>query len=234
MEKKSKARRSLQERAEDIFQLINLQDKIFPKSRLKEIGLSAASAENWIKLIEFIQNQPKIRVIESENNVLIEQVEGNYQALIRRRILDESIPFDQRIQSSADYLKSQYHREKTQGFMVPSKNLYEIGKEIFDAIKIISLIYSHFSEEIKLIEKIDLITDLGDKDTEIMKTSKLFIYGKSFRKKFDLFLENGLPYNRILQMENQIPNYREQLDRAIKIVKKSINMNSKSKFYTYT
>jgi hypothetical protein len=219
MEKKRKARRSLQERAKDIFEFINKQEKVFPKSRLKEIGLSAASAESWFKLIEYIQNQPKIRIVESENNVLIERVEGNYQALIRSKILDESIPFDQRIQLNADYLKSQYHRELSQGSMVSSAIIHEKSKEIFDAIKIVSLIDSHFSEEIKMIEKIDSIQDLGDKDIEIRKTSKILLYGASFRKKFNEFLENGLPYNKILEIERKIPDYRDQLDQAIKLIK---------------
>ena len=104
-------RRTLQERIEAIFQFIDRQNEIFPKSRLKEIGLNPKTAEKWLKLIEYIQNQPRIRLIQTEHNTLIEKVEGKYQALMRKMIVDETVPFDQRLQYVTDYLKSLYTRE---------------------------------------------------------------------------------------------------------------------------
>ncbi|NHJ05510.1 MAG: hypothetical protein EAX90_11850 [Candidatus Heimdallarchaeota archaeon] len=114
MPKKSTQRRTLQERVEDIFKFIDKQDIVFPKSRLKEIGLNPTVAEKWLELIEFIQSQPKIRLVQSENNTLIEKIEGKYQALMRKHITDETIPFEQRLQSTTDYLKSLYLRERAQ------------------------------------------------------------------------------------------------------------------------
>ena len=105
-------RRTIQERVEDIFELINSRNKPFPKSRLKDIGLNPKSAEKWLKLIDYIQKQPKIRLIQTEHNTFIEKVEGKYQALMRKMILDETMPFEQRLQSITDYLKSQYTRER--------------------------------------------------------------------------------------------------------------------------
>jgi hypothetical protein len=105
-------RRTLQERVEAIFKFIDSQNDVFPKSRLKEIGLNPSTAEKWLKLINFIQNQPKIRLIQSEHNTLIEKVEGKYQALMRKMVVDETIPFEQRLQSITDYLKSLYTRER--------------------------------------------------------------------------------------------------------------------------
>jgi len=105
-------RRTLQERVEAIFKFIDLQNDVFPKSRLKEIGLNPSTAEKWLKLINFIQNQPKIRLIQSEHNTLIEKVEGKYQALMRKMVVDETIPFEQRLQGVTDYLKSLYSRER--------------------------------------------------------------------------------------------------------------------------
>jgi len=105
-------RRTLQERVEAIFKFIDSQQNVFPKSRLKEIGLNPHTAEKWLKLIDYIQNQPKIRVIQAEHNTLIEKVEGKYQALMRRMILDESLSFEQRLQHVTDYLKSLYIRER--------------------------------------------------------------------------------------------------------------------------
>ena len=107
-----KQRRTLQERVEAIFNFIDSQKGAFPKSRLKEIGLNPHTAEKWLKLIDFIQNQPKIRLIQTEHNTLIEKVEGKYQALMRKMIIDETLPFEQRLQHVTDYLKSLYARER--------------------------------------------------------------------------------------------------------------------------
>jgi len=105
-------RRTLQERVQAIFKFIEVQNEPFPKSWLKRIGINPQTAEKWLKLIEYIQNQPKIRLIQTEHNTLIEKVEGKYQALMRKRFTDESIPFEQRVRDITDYLGSLYTRER--------------------------------------------------------------------------------------------------------------------------
>jgi len=107
-----KQRRTLLERVEAIFKFIDSQKNIFPKSRLKEIGLNPLAAEKWLKLIDYIQTQPKIRLIQTEHNTLVEKVEGKYQALMRRMVLDDTLSFEQRLQHVTDYLKSLYSRER--------------------------------------------------------------------------------------------------------------------------
>jgi hypothetical protein len=109
-------RRTIQERVEAIFEFIDNQKNVFPKSRLKEIGINPKAAEKWLKLIDYIQYQPKIRIIQTEHNTLIEKVEGKYQALMRKMILDDSLSFEQRLQSVTDYLKSLYTRERVTKF----------------------------------------------------------------------------------------------------------------------
>jgi len=105
-------RRSMLERVEEIFSFIERQNCAFPKSKLKDIGLNPSSAENWLKMIEYIQNQPRIRLIISEKNVLVEKIEGKYQAMIRRVITDETIPFEDRDQLLRNYLPSLHTRER--------------------------------------------------------------------------------------------------------------------------
>ncbi|MHA2009270.1 MAG: hypothetical protein ACXABO_18985 [Promethearchaeota archaeon] len=112
MSSEAKQRRTLVERVKAIFKFIDTQKEIFPKSRLKEIGLNPRAAEKWLKLIDFIQKQPKIRLIQSEHNTLIEKVEGKYQALMRKMVVDETISFEKRLQVVTDYLKSLYARER--------------------------------------------------------------------------------------------------------------------------
>ena len=111
-ESNTSVRRSLQERAEQIFNFIEKQNKAFPKSKLKEIGLNPNSAENWLTLIEYIQNQPRIRLVSAEKNTLVEKVEGKYQAMIRRVVIDETLPFEAREILLRNYLPSLYTREK--------------------------------------------------------------------------------------------------------------------------
>ncbi|MHA2034991.1 MAG: hypothetical protein ACW98X_01070 [Promethearchaeota archaeon] len=105
-------RRTIQERVEAIFEFIDRQKDVFPKSRLKEIGLNPETAEKWLKLIDYIQYQPKIRLIQTDHNTLIEKLEGKYQALMRKMVLDDSLSFEQRLQHVTDYLKSLYSRER--------------------------------------------------------------------------------------------------------------------------
>lgn len=111
-EKQDVKRRSMVERAEEIFKFIENQYEVFPKSRLKEIGINPSSAENWLKLIEFIQNQPRIRLVESKNNLLVEKVENKYQAMIRKVITDESVSLEDRLTLLNNYLPSLVTRER--------------------------------------------------------------------------------------------------------------------------
>ncbi len=110
--KRTRTARSIEERIVAIFKFIDSQDKVFPKSRFKEIGFNPSDAERWLKLIDFIQKQPKIRVIQTKHNTFVEKVEGKYQALMRKMVVDDSLPFEQRLQHVTDYLKSLYTRER--------------------------------------------------------------------------------------------------------------------------
>ncbi len=112
MSDKKPIRRTLQERVKAIFKYIEGQNEPFPKSRLKNIGINPQTADKWLSLIEFIQDQPKIRLIKTEHNTIIEKVEGKYQALMRKRFTDDSIPYEQRVRDISDYLASQFTRER--------------------------------------------------------------------------------------------------------------------------
>ena len=105
-------RRTLQERVEAIFEFIESQNEPFPKSRLKDIGINPQAAEKWLSLIEYVQNQPRIRLIQTEHSTIIEKVEGKYQALMRKRFTDDSIPYEQRVRDMSDYLASLFTRER--------------------------------------------------------------------------------------------------------------------------
>ena len=108
----STSRRTIIERVEAIFKYIDLQNQPFAKSKLKEIGLNPKAAEKWLDLIEYVQSQPKIRVIKTEHNTIIEKLEGKIQAVLRKRILDQNLTFEDRVQTSEDYLKTLYTREQ--------------------------------------------------------------------------------------------------------------------------
>ena len=115
MSDKKPKRRTIQERVEAIFKFIESQNEPFPKSRLKNIGINPQAAEKWLSLIEYIQDQPKIRFIQTEHNTIIEKVEGKYQTHMRKRFTDKTIPFEQRVKAITDYLGSLHVRERLDG-----------------------------------------------------------------------------------------------------------------------
>ncbi|MFX1534303.1 MAG: hypothetical protein ACFFDI_08790 [Promethearchaeota archaeon] len=54
--------KTLLERAESIFKLLEKEGKFIFKSDFEKIGIGVHSIENWIKLIQYIQNKPTLKV----------------------------------------------------------------------------------------------------------------------------------------------------------------------------
>jgi hypothetical protein len=106
------SRRTLLERAKSIFKFINDQTEPFPKSKLQEVGLNPTTAEKWVRLIEYIQDQPRIRVTRTKNNTIIEKIENRYLTAIRRRIMDPSLSYKERTASMDDYVAALLTLEK--------------------------------------------------------------------------------------------------------------------------
>ena len=107
-----KKRRSNLQRIEAIFEFINRQDEAFAKSMFKEIGLNPIAAENWLNLIQFIQNQPKIRITKIRHITYIEKIEQKYHTMMMKRTMDESLSYEERWQSVGDYFGALYARER--------------------------------------------------------------------------------------------------------------------------
>ncbi|MFQ5833903.1 MAG: hypothetical protein ACE5H4_14450 [Candidatus Thorarchaeota archaeon] len=97
-------RRTLAERAESIFEFINAQGEPFPKSKLQAIGLNPSTAENWVRLIEYIQSQPRIRITRLGSTTYIEQLENRYLSMLRKRILDSKLSLKERSKTMDDYI----------------------------------------------------------------------------------------------------------------------------------
>lgn len=100
------SRRTLLQRAEEIFDIINYEENPFPKSRLKNVGLNPDTAEKWLKLIVFIQSQPRIRLIKTGRNTAVEKLEGKFSQMSMRYFLDDSQPIDKRLKSLGAYAES--------------------------------------------------------------------------------------------------------------------------------
>jgi hypothetical protein len=101
---KKKRRRTLAERAESIFRFIDSQPEPFPKSEFQKIGLNPSAAEKWAKLIEYIQNQPRIKVTKMGSSTYIEMIENKYLSMLRKRILDSSLSLKEREDTMDDYI----------------------------------------------------------------------------------------------------------------------------------
>ena len=104
--KKDPRRRTMAERAESIFNFIDAQPEPFPKSEFQKIGLNPTTAENWIKLIEYIQSQPRIKVTKMGSSTYIEKIENKYLSMMRRRIIDSSLSFKERTAAMNDYINA--------------------------------------------------------------------------------------------------------------------------------
>lgn len=109
MSRKSK---TLRERAEAIFRLIDHyhgpihHDEPLPKSYFQRIGLNPRDAEKWLDLIEFIQGQPKIKIIREGRNVSVQRMENDYSQLMRKHFMNDQLSFDERYRYLDAYFKS--------------------------------------------------------------------------------------------------------------------------------
>lgn len=103
---KKKRRRTLAERAESIFKFIDAQPEPFPKSEFQRIGLNPTTAENWVRLIEYIQSQPRIKVTKMGSSTFIEKLENKYLSMMRKRIIDSNLSFKERTDTMNDYINA--------------------------------------------------------------------------------------------------------------------------------
>ncbi len=104
--RKPKTSRSMLGRAQAIFEIINDMDEPFAKTQLTKANISPKAVDNWIDLIVFIQEQPKIRVSKTVRNTIIERIGGKFSQMSLRFFLDESQPMDRRFKSLEAYANS--------------------------------------------------------------------------------------------------------------------------------
>ena len=102
----TKNRRTLLERAQAIFKLVEYEDEPFPKSKLQKIGLNPATAEKWLELIVYIQKQPRIKLIKTKNNTIIEKHEQRYHTMSREIFMDSNRSYEERFNALQDYLSA--------------------------------------------------------------------------------------------------------------------------------
>ncbi|MHA1941142.1 MAG: hypothetical protein ACXABI_05525 [Candidatus Hodarchaeales archaeon] len=98
--------RSMLARARAIFNIINYMDEPFTKTKLTEAKINPKAAENWLDLIVFIQNQPKIRVTKTKRNTVIEKIGGKFSQMSLNYFLDEDQPIEKRLRSLEAYADS--------------------------------------------------------------------------------------------------------------------------------
>ncbi|MHA2040667.1 MAG: hypothetical protein ACW975_02290 [Candidatus Thorarchaeota archaeon] len=94
------------ERVEAIFSFIDAQPGPFPKSDLQKIRLNPSTAETWVRLIEYIQSQPRIRVTRMGSQTYIEKVENRYLSMLRKRLIDSGLSMKERSKTMEDYISA--------------------------------------------------------------------------------------------------------------------------------
>ena len=102
----SKNRRTMIQRAKAIFDFIEYLDEPFTKSQLQEIGLNPATADKWLDLIVFIQRQPRIRLIKTKRNTIIEKHEQKYHTMSRETFMDTTKSYEERFNALRDYFNA--------------------------------------------------------------------------------------------------------------------------------
>ena len=103
---KTKTRRTLIERAQAIFKLVEYEGAPFAKSQLQKVGLNPATADKWLDLIVYIQKQPRIRLVRTKNTTIIEQHEQKYHAMSREAFMDPNKSYEERFHALQDYLRA--------------------------------------------------------------------------------------------------------------------------------
>jgi hypothetical protein len=216
-----KNRRTNLERIKDIFTFIENQIDVFPKSKFKEIGLNPRTAEMWLKMIEYIQNQPRIRLIQAEHNLLVEKVEGKYQALMRKMSVDENVPFDQRMQYLTDYLKSLYIREKVKetpkspiqkGDKASSiVNPQEIINQILSALDTFAMLDPIFEQYTQLLRDFSINHSDEEQFIAISNWQKKVLLNKTFQMNLKRILDRDFYIPLLGEITKKIPDFVERL-----------------------
>ena len=94
------------QRAKAIFDFIEYLDEPFAKSQLQEIGLNPATADKWLDLIVFIQRQPRIRLIKTKRNTIIEKHEQRYHTMSREVFMNPTKSYEERFTALRDYFNA--------------------------------------------------------------------------------------------------------------------------------
>ncbi len=122
----AKNRRTLIERAQAIFKLVEYEDDPFPKSNLQKVGLNPATAEKWLDLIVYIQKQPRIRLIKTKSTTIIEKHEEKYHTMSREIFMNPNRSYKERFDALQDYLSALITSERLKDHVedVPSTPYY--------------------------------------------------------------------------------------------------------------
>ncbi len=89
-----------------------MQPEPFPKSDLQGIGFNPTTAESWVRLIEYIQSQPRIKVTRMGSSTYIERLENKYLSMLRKRVLDSDLSLKERARTMDDYINALLTLEK--------------------------------------------------------------------------------------------------------------------------
>lgn len=221
-------RRNHLERIEDIFAFMDKQPDVFPKSDFKHIGLNPRTAEMWLKLIVFVQNQPRIRLIQTDHNLLVEKVEGKYQTMMRKKSLDENISFEQRLQHFTDYLKSSYTREKVKlsseltkkkGLPQETPKPDELISDILAAFAIFIILDPTFSSYIQVFTELGINPSEEAQFKAISMWTQKILLNKAFQAHLKSILNQDSILPKLGKITTEHPHFITDLTRAKQTIK---------------
>ena len=127
----TKSSRSLLERAASIFQFLENQsefvfsEKKLPKSAFQKIGISPGNIDQWLALILFIQNQPRVRITKDGKKTYVEQLDNKLMLHLRSKYLNPTLTYIERQTAITMYLKLLTNVEKAKGEEIDWESLID-------------------------------------------------------------------------------------------------------------
>jgi len=143
---KQRTTRSMLQRVQAIFEIINVTDEPFAKSNLTKANISPKAVDNWLDLIVYIQNQPRIKVTKTKYHTIVEKRDVKRSNQLLNRFLDDKLSISSRIKSLTAYRNVILHKEFSQTENMVYDDLVTPGEGLRSSWVIEEEI-SHASEE---------------------------------------------------------------------------------------
>ena len=123
-----KQSRTMLQRAKAIFKLIDKEvllytDNRIPKSKFQDIGISPKDIDQWLDLILFIQQMPKLVIKKEAKKTYVDVLDSKFMVSLKNRMYDPELNYEERSSAALMYLKILINIERSKGEEINWKEL---------------------------------------------------------------------------------------------------------------